>query len=115
MNITVVKRGSDTAPNAVRFYCGRGSPLGNPHAMRGMSKAERDRVCDLYAAEFPTWEQMKECAWILDYMRRRPGKDLELECFCVPKRCHCETIRDYLLKRLDAGEEISSDRQHQPR
>ena len=99
MTITIVKRGSATAPDAVRIYCGRGSPLGNPHVMKHKSIAERNRVCDMYAAEFPTWEQMKECAWIIDFMRRRPGFNLELECFCAPKRCHCETIRDYLIKQ----------------
>ena len=97
MKIEIVKLGTETAPGAIRFYCGRGSILGNPVPLRNKTKDERDRVCDLYAREFPDKVQAAECGFML---RRAGGKDIELECFCqhrgVGKRCHCETIKEYM-------------------
>jgi hypothetical protein len=95
--LTIIKRGDAVPPRTMVLYCGRGSPLGNPHVMRGKSQRERDRVCDLYAAEFPTPEQKKECERIMEWLDEMP---VALECFCVPKRCHCETPRDYILKHI---------------
>lgn len=91
--VTIIKRGTNTPPGVHVHYCGRGSALGNPHVMRGTSQKERDRVCDLYAAEFPTPAQKEECDWLMVMLQRFP---VALECFCVPKRCHCETIKTYL-------------------
>lgn len=95
--LIIIKRGDITPHRTLVVYCGRGSALGNPHVMRGKSKSERNRVCDLYATEFPTPEQKAECAWIAEQLKTQP---IALECFCVPKRCHCETPRDYILKHF---------------
>ena len=61
----------------------RGTDWGNPFVMR--NDQDRDRVCDLFMryAEFrltidPTW---------LDPLK---GKDLA--CWCVPLRCHAQTL-----------------------
>lgn len=91
--ITVVKKGSKPSSTAIRFYCGRGTPLGNPDRMRGTSIRERDRVCDKYEEEFGTPEQVAECRRILSEAKKQ---DIELECFCSPKRCHCDTVKSYL-------------------
>ena len=84
--ITITKRGHDYPDKCAVIYCGRGSALGNPHVMR--NESDRDRVCDLYEAEFPTPAQEAECQRIASLARRMP---VFLECFCVPKRCHCGT------------------------
>ena len=86
--ITIIKKGNYYPDDSVAVYCGRGSPLGNRHVMMGKSDAERDRVCDLYEAEFPTPTQEAECQRIAALARRTP---IFLECFCAPKRCHAET------------------------
>jgi hypothetical protein len=100
MTLTITRRGTDIAPGAIRFYCGRGSPLGNPHVARNRSDKERDRVCDLYADGFPTKEQDAECRYMLNHADIKGFDTIELDCFCqhhgVGKRCHCETIKRYI-------------------
>lgn len=91
--IHIIKRGDRPPGNSTVVYCGRGSPLGNPHVMQGKSLKERDRVCDLYAAGFPNAEQKAECDRIAKKLKLVP---VALECFCAPLRCHCETIKSYL-------------------
>lgn len=92
--LTIIKRGTAVPEGTLVLYCGRGSALGNPHVMRGKSQKERDRVCDLYAAEFPTPEEAKECEWIEGQLKRGP---VALECFCYPeKRCHCKTVKNHI-------------------
>lgn len=100
MTITITRKGTPTAPGAIRFYCGRGSPLGNPHVARNRSPKERDRVCDLYEDGFPDVAQRDECWWMIGSADRGGFDAIELECFCqhegVGKRCHCETIKGYM-------------------
>jgi len=80
----------------------RKSALGNPFYMH--SEAERDRVCEQYAAYFqqriaknnpgdPFIQELKR----IQQLYKQYGK-LRLFCWCAPKRCHAETIRDYLIK-----------------
>lgn len=72
--------------------------LGNKFFMQ--SEADRDRVCDLYKAWFT--EQVKcKNELVLNELRRiyriykKYGK-LRLFCWCAPKRCHAETIKEFL-------------------
>jgi hypothetical protein len=60
------------------IYCGRGSKYGNPFVMG--RDGSRDEVCDRFEREVLPG---------LDVTELR-GKDLV--CFCVPKRCHCDSI-----------------------
>ena len=80
---------------------GRGSPLGNPCGM--MSEADRDRVCDQYAVWFE--ERVKAGdALVMNELRRlykiAKRGELVLGCYCAPKRCHGETIKEFLEKHL---------------
>ena len=88
--ITITAKGHDYPSGCAVVYCGRGSPLGNPHVMRNKSDEERDRVCDLYEKDFPNASQECECQRIARYAREMP---VFLECFCTPKRCHLETVK----------------------
>lgn len=84
----------------------RKSCLGNPFIMSDESK--RDEVCDKYEAWFKAncavslasenfpWNFRQELIR-LKRIFKEYGK-LRLFCWCAPKRCHAETIRDYLLK-----------------
>lgn len=79
--------------------------LGNPFRMK--SESERDEVCDKYEAFFN--EELFDTAmqaelsflWqtYIQYGR------LNLFCWCAPKRCHAETIRDYLLRKENTDEQ----------
>jgi hypothetical protein len=81
------------------IYIGRGSPLGNPFAMKGMSQEERDRVCDAYIVWFDEkvaerdQAVMGELSRIYLLAKKQP---VTLGCFCAPKRCHGETIKAFL-------------------
>ena len=79
----------------------RKSVLGNPFYMH--SEAERDRVCEQYAAWFP--QRIAKCypkdpiiqeLERLQQLYKQYGK-LRLFCWCAPKRCHAETIKNYLI------------------
>lgn len=80
--------------DTVRVAIHRGTPLGNPFKM--LNPSQRDEVCDKYeewiqvkltekGAELKQFERLCEIV--------RGGKDLELVCFCAPKRCHGNTIK----------------------
>ncbi len=77
----------------------RPSILGNPFLLKNKNdKKERDIVCDKYEEWFDKniVNLKPELNHLLDILRRY-GK-LELFCWCVPKRCHAEIIKMWLLK-----------------
>ncbi len=78
----------------------RTSALGNPFYMK--NESERDKVCKQYQEWF--YEELFDSViqaelWLLKDILTKYGK-LRLFCWCSPKRCHAETIRDYILKSL---------------
>ena len=95
------------------FRCDRMSPVGNPFIMR--SEADRDTVCDNYETLFDqtmhdTTLDDNEKAFGMTgtvkefrtYINRivehhRQHGSVTLGCWCSPKRCHCETIRQWIL------------------
>jgi len=86
-----------------------GSPLGNPFHMQ--SESQRDEVCNRYADWFHG-EIRKGNEKVLDELQRilnlvKQGKDVELLCWCAPRKCHAETVRAWLTNNLCArkGEE----------
>ena len=83
-------------PNHI--YCGRGSALGNPFPMK--HEGERDEVCDKYEVYFKEQvEGLKNEAMLSElrsiYKEAQKG-DVNLGCFCSPKRCHCDTIKNFI-------------------
>lgn len=92
MEITV-GRASDPASE----FIGRRSPLGNPYLMR--DERDRDLVCDLYTVWLAHMIQrgdvlvMNELLRLTEIAVRRP---LTLGCFCAPKRCHGDEIKQAL-------------------
>ena len=76
-------------------YIGRGSPLGNPWPIS--QYRTRDMVCDRHAVYFEEQVKLKGSP-INKEMQRLvrlilKGEKLLLQCFCVPKRCHGETVK----------------------
>lgn len=84
---------------SVGEYCGRGSPLGNPIPIS--SESGRNFVCDQYESIFAGWVRTRTEPQMSELFRLKRlyednGGSLTLRCFCAPKRCHVETIRDWL-------------------
>ena len=114
--------GSPITHGAYRQYCGRGGKgepghLGNPFWMNDESK--RDEVCDQYEEFFNMTIALKgkcgqvsgwdkelkirgyETYWATKTLYKiAKVQDVELACFCTPKRCHCSTIKTFLEKFL---------------
>ena len=76
----------------------RSTPVGNPFYLN--RESERDFVCDKYKEWFYDTIHTQD---FHDYLKRltlkykKYGK-LHLFCWCAPKRCHAETIKEYLEK-----------------
>ena len=87
-------------PDAV--YIGRGSGLGNPFPISKIRT--RDQACDQYEDYF--LERIKEDREFfgelvsLNNIGHNTGH-LFLGCFCVPSRCHGETIKAFLEKNQE--------------
>lgn len=80
-------------------YVGRGSPLGNPFKLKYDCAKERDRVIELYRKwlykkiEENDKEVVNEMLRLYEISK---NEDLHLLCFCAPKKCHAEIIKDIL-------------------
>lgn len=87
-------------PDAV--YIGRGSVLGNPFPISRMRT--RDQACDQYDDYF--YARVKEDTEFFAELVRinnigHNNRHLYLGCFCVPNRCHGETIKSFLEQNQD--------------
>ncbi len=75
----------------------RESVLGNPFYMK--DESFRDDVCDKYIEYFN--KRIKDEDEFIDELRRlyliyKAYGRLRLFCWCAPKRCHAETIKNFL-------------------
>lgn len=86
-------------------FVGRGSLFGNPFNpsdgkdLSKLSDKGRDEVCDKYEEFFPVeLKRNPEFRSAVIYLVKKALSDgeLVLGCFCSPKRCHAETIKDYV-------------------
>ena len=83
-------------------YIGRGSPLGNPFVIG--KHGTREQVI----AKYKVWlqEQIdKGNPVVLDELNRLGNKAIDekglvLQCFCYPKSCHGEVIKEKLVKAM---------------
>lgn len=96
----------DTKPSQkYDFIVDRRTPVGNPFIMNSQG-TNRDKVCDMYTDWFNI---EKHTTNINDYLMKiieayNQYNKIRLFCWCAPKRCHAETIRDYLLKLIKEAE-----------
>jgi hypothetical protein len=100
LQITVLNKRSlsQPLPGIYREYVGRPSPLGNPFVLKGESA--RQEVVDRYDSWLRgKWAKdpviTRELCRLLKIAKRQP---LELVCWCAPKACHADKIRDLLLE-----------------
>ena len=76
----------------------RATVLGNPFRMA--SEADRDTVCDRYSSYcWQAYNSNPEYRLAINALVRKHqlGHDIALGCWCAPKRCHAESIRDLVL------------------
>lgn len=78
------------------FTVDRGSVLGNPFVMH--SESERDEVCDKYEKWFMEHKKDKNLRVFLAEMVSvyKKYSRIRLFCWCVPKRCHAQTIAKFI-------------------
>lgn len=95
-----------------RLYCGRPGKgetgvFGNPFWTGDESL--RDEACDKFEEHLQSVVKNKGEAlgtWNLYqglrdlYKRVKKGERIELACFCAPKRCHCESIKNFIEEQL---------------
>jgi hypothetical protein len=86
---------------SIKIDVDRTSIFGNPFPAR--EERYRQAACDLFEeyfhAELLHSDKIKvELGKMADLVRS--GKRISLQCWCVPRRCHAQTIRNYLLKEL---------------
>ena len=99
IEIVNMRKEKPRAPYDVRVD--RASILGNPFAMKG--EETRDEVCDKYEHYF--YESIGDDDFILELdnlidIYKHYGK-IRLFCWCVPKRCHAETIKKWLETKIN--------------
>jgi hypothetical protein len=99
INIKSLRSSVPSEPWDVRVD--RASVLGNPFHMR--DESQRDAVCDAYAQWIA--EQIPSNRVVCSELNRliRIHKEygqLNLYCWCSPKRCHAETIRALLQSKI---------------
>ncbi|OGS70779.1 MAG: hypothetical protein A3F91_09710 [Flavobacteria bacterium RIFCSPLOWO2_12_FULL_35_11] len=97
--ITVVNKHKEPK----HIYCGRGSALGNPFKMSGES--ERDSVCEKYEAYFHEQVEVVKNETMLKELRiiykQAIQGNINLGCYCSPKRCHCDTIKKFIECKIE--------------
>ena len=96
-------------PTANDVYCGRGSPLGNPFDWRGSKLAQykakdRDDAIEKYEGWLEKQIEIKNkpvCDELNKiYKKVKVGEEINLVCFCVPLRCHCEVVKEVICDKL---------------
>lgn len=90
------------------FRVDRASPLGNPIPINKSApnqKLERDMVCDYYEGwlQQKIRDKNKDVCDMLNkiYAHARDNPETILACWCVPKRCHAETIKRVVEEKLE--------------
>lgn len=82
------------------YYIGRGSILGNPFVMIDKSDEERNRVCEEFEKHFNNKVFIEKNQSFLNELDKLHNlslkEDINLGCFCAPKRCHGDTIKNFL-------------------
>jgi hypothetical protein len=108
--ITVVNKRTHTGNTKNDFYIGRGSILGNPytHIKTKYTKADyvldtRDQAMDAYE-EYLT-KKIKErdsliCEELNKIWQAAKMGDVNLICYCVPKKCHGNFIKNVINSKL---------------
>jgi hypothetical protein len=95
-----VGRVGKNVKNYVNIRVDRKTPLGNPCIMRNESNKERNRVIknfkDLYLQLVKIKKLKIRKETIKIYKILKSGKNVNLQCWCYPKPCHADIIKEFL-------------------
>lgn len=106
-HITVVNKYKESEGTAV--FIGRPSPLGNPfsHLDSRSSHVTRVATREEAVSRYAEWLDEKitskdpvVCREMNNLLRMAREGPLKLLCYCAPKACHGDIIRDRLYQRL---------------
>jgi hypothetical protein len=86
----------------ISIRCDRKTPLGNPFYMS--NESQRIEVCNKFEAYLPE-------AYATDHVIRsevtniamhvESGHNVLLQCWCAPKKCHCDSIKSFVLNLIN--------------
>lgn len=98
-NVTVVNMFTGIDRDSIDFICDRSSPVGNPSQMG--YKKNRDDVCEDYIDYFyhnlnPDLAPPGFLEYLDKILQAAQKRDIILGCWCAPRRCHCDTIKQYV-------------------
>ena len=82
--------------NTLNLYCGRPSVYGNPYT----TGTHEDKVKQHKEYWNSLTNDSKPKQALLFTLNRLDIKELNLVCFCKPKTCHCDNIKDWIEKEL---------------
>lgn len=103
-NIEICNKRNIKPSEPYDFSCDRTTVLGNHIKMKNKSLQERNRVCDEYQEYFDSVLQRTSSSEMIELNRilfvYRKYRRVRLFCWCVPERCHVETIRNFLIMIL---------------
>lgn len=99
IEIVNMRKEKPRAPYDVRVD--RASILGSPFVLK--NEKDRDKICDKYDVYFQKQiidnkeflSALKEILYIYTQYKK-----VRLFCWCVPKRCHAETIKKWLQTKI---------------
>lgn len=96
MDITVVNKHHKVSGE----YIGRGSPLGNPYFVNHKDPGSREHAIECYRRYIKERMDEQDPVILNELMRlyelAQKGP-LKLLCFCAPKTCHGDVIKEILL------------------
>lgn len=104
-NGVVVLGGSEEYVGRTNHRYGlKGSPLGNPFELT--KERYRDKVIDSYKAWINQFKNDGIMRVELERLKKkyRDTGELTLVCWCAPKRCHAEIIKEIILGELNVEE-----------
>jgi hypothetical protein len=96
-----IGRVNQNLPNYISIRCDRKTVLGNPFFMHNESM--RDEVCNKFEAYLPQafntdYAVAKAIGLITGHVSQ--GNNVLLQCWCAPKRCHCDSIKSFVLNLI---------------
>lgn len=115
MQINVVNKYKHKATSH-DFYCGRGknSVLGNPYTDIKDKKTKAEFIVDSREEAIIKHKQdfLKQITWNKDIQKEinkmlfhlKGNGVINLVCYCAPKSCHCDNIKEYLLERIEKSQ-----------
>ncbi|MBE0438229.1 MAG: DUF4326 domain-containing protein [Gammaproteobacteria bacterium] len=76
----------------IYIYCGRPSKYGNPYSMR--QESQREEVVNRFRSNETCKEVVKRLK--VKLLSNPQFKNIKLGCFCSPRKCHCDVIKEWL-------------------